>query len=36
MSAGSLRLTFQPPAAEILMFAGDGIMAADAADGRIL
>jgi PAS domain S-box-containing protein len=35
MSAGSLRLTFQPPSAEILMFAGDGIMAAD-ADGRIL
>jgi PAS domain S-box-containing protein len=35
MSAGSLRLTFQPPPAEILMFAGDGLMAAD-ADGRIL
>jgi PAS domain S-box-containing protein len=35
MSAGSLRLTFQPPSAEILMLAGDGIMAAD-ADGRIL
>jgi two-component system, chemotaxis family, CheB/CheR fusion protein len=35
MSAESPRLTFQPPSAEILMFAGEGIMAAD-ADDRIL
>ena len=35
MSAASQRTAFQPPATEILMFAGDGVVAAD-EDGRIL
>jgi PAS domain S-box-containing protein len=35
MSAASQRTAFKPPAAEILMFAGDGIMAAD-QEGRVL
>ena len=36
MSAASQRTAFQPPAAEILMFAGDGVMAADRAMGARL